>query len=162
MGERSTACGLPGEPGSRQVLVTHRFLPLSSGEFPGWMLPSVSGHSLLQALPPWSHAHAHCYSWLTPLPSNSEPLSSGMLPGNLFRESFGPCRKASLLGLRTYPCWVSGHPPRRVCAHPDSAFRIPALLSSLCPLIWCLSMLSPALTFHAGFSRLLPAFFSSL
>lgn len=29
--------------------------------------------------PPWSHAHAHCYSWLTPLPSNSEPLSSGNL-----------------------------------------------------------------------------------
>lgn len=81
---------------------------------------------------------------------------------SLLRESFGPCRKASLLGLRTYPCWVSGHPPHRVCAHPDSAFRIPALLSSLCPLIWCLSMLSPALTFHAGFSRLLPAFFSFL
>lgn len=78
MGERSTACGLPGEPGSRQVLVTHRFLPLSAGEFPGWMLPSVSGHSLLQAL---RHGPTHMPTVIpgTPLPSNSEPLSSGNL-----------------------------------------------------------------------------------
>lgn len=82
-----------------------------------------------------------------------------------------PIPRLSLKGTRGLcrnylPSWASGtsllatgHPFTSWVAVPGSAPRIPSLISPLQPWIWCLSMLSPARTFYAGFSCLLPASF---